>query len=60
MLIQKLALPGDPHYAIISKMLFASHYFRAAIELQYLYPVRTRMASRLFISFLDSVPTLMR
>jgi hypothetical protein len=39
-LIQKLALPGDPHYAIISKMLFASHYFRAAIEFQYLYPVR--------------------
>jgi hypothetical protein len=32
---------AEPHYAIISKMLFASHYFRAAIEFNYVYPVRT-------------------
>jgi hypothetical protein len=31
----------EPHYAIISKMLFATHYFRAAIEFNYVYPVRT-------------------
>jgi hypothetical protein len=41
-LIQKLPeAAGDPHYAVISKMLFATHYFRAAVEFQYLYPVRT-------------------
>ncbi len=41
-MIQKLPeAGGDPHYAIISKMLFATHYFRAAVEFQYLYPVRT-------------------
>ena len=41
-IIQKLARPSpEPHYAIISKMLFASHYFRAAIEFNYIYPVRT-------------------
>lgn len=40
-IIQKLPRPsGDPHYAVISKMLFASHYFRAAIEFQYVHPVR--------------------
>jgi hypothetical protein len=38
---QKLPVPGDPHYASVSKMLFASHYFRAAIEFMYAYPVRT-------------------
>ncbi|HEY3740053.1 MAG TPA: hypothetical protein VGL53_09420 [Bryobacteraceae bacterium] len=32
---------ADPHYAIISKMLFATHYFRAAMEFSYVYPVRT-------------------
>lgn len=37
-LIQKL--PED-HYAVISKMLFATHYFRAAVEYSYIYPVRT-------------------
>jgi hypothetical protein len=40
-MLQKLPRPGDPHYAIISKMLFATHYFRAAFEFQYVYPVRT-------------------
>ncbi len=40
-MIQKLnRQPEDPHYAIISKMLFATHYFRAAIEFQYIHPVR--------------------
>lgn len=37
-IVQQLA---DSHYAIISKMLFASHYFRAAIEFNYIYPVIT-------------------
>jgi hypothetical protein len=37
-MIQKL--PGD-RYAIISKMLFASHYFRAAVEYSFVAPVRT-------------------
>ncbi|HVO96877.1 MAG TPA: hypothetical protein VMT15_02375 [Bryobacteraceae bacterium] len=37
-LIQKLP---EGRYAIISKMLFATHYFRAAIEYSYIYPVRT-------------------
>ena len=37
-IIQKL--PED-RYAIISKMLFATHYFRAAVEYSYVYPVRT-------------------
>lgn len=40
-IIQKLPNPGDAHYAIISKMLFATHYFRAAFEFKYVYPVRT-------------------
>lgn len=40
-LIQKLPIPGDSHYVIISKMLFATHYFRAAIEYSYVFPVRT-------------------
>ena len=41
-IVQKLqAATGDPHYAIVSKMLFATHYFRAAVEFQYVYPVRT-------------------
>jgi len=41
-IIQKIPeAEGDPHYAIISKMLFATHYFRAAAEFQYIYPVRT-------------------
>lgn len=40
-IIQKLPNPGDPHYAIVSKMLFATHYFRAAFEFKYVYPVRT-------------------
>jgi hypothetical protein len=40
-IVQKLPSgDGDPHYAIISKMLFASHYFRAAVEFQYIHPVR--------------------
>ncbi len=40
-IIQKLPQPGGAHYIIASKMLFASHYFRAAIEFKYLYPVTT-------------------
>jgi len=41
-IIQKVPRPSvDPHYAIISKMLFATHYFRAAIQFNYVYPVRT-------------------
>jgi len=40
-IIQKLPNPGDAHYAIVSKMLFASHYFRAAFEFKYIHPVRT-------------------
>lgn len=40
-LIQKLPAAGEPHYAIISKMLYASHYFRATLEFTYIYPVRT-------------------
>ncbi|HEY3441942.1 MAG TPA: hypothetical protein VGK29_14360 [Paludibaculum sp.] len=40
-IIQKLPNAGDPHYAIVSKMLFATHYFRAAFEFKYIYPVRT-------------------
>ena len=41
-IIQKVPRESpDPHYAIISKMLFATHYFRAAIEFNYVYPVRT-------------------
>ncbi len=40
-IIQRLNTGGtDSHYAIISKMLFATHYFRAAVEFQYVYPVR--------------------
>jgi hypothetical protein len=38
-IIQKLAQPGGLHYIIASKMLFTTHYFRAAIEFKYLYPV---------------------
>lgn len=40
-IIQKLPNPGGAHYAILSKMLFATHYFRAAFEFKYVYPVRT-------------------
>ena len=39
-IIQRLPNPGDAHYAIVSKMLFATHYFRAAFEFKYVYPVR--------------------
>jgi hypothetical protein len=40
-IIQKLPQPDGDHYIVASKMLFASHYFRAAIEFKYLYPVTT-------------------
>lgn len=41
-IVQKVpSLSAEAHYAIISKMLFATHYFRAAIEFNYIYPVRT-------------------
>ncbi len=45
-LIQKLPIAGDSHYVIISKMLFATHYFRAAIEYSYVFPVRTASGER--------------
>ncbi len=40
-MIQRLPRGNEDHYVIISKMLFASHYFRAAVEYTYIYPVRT-------------------
>ena len=40
-IIQELPREGGSHYAIASKMLFASHYFRAGLEFKYVYPVRT-------------------
>jgi len=40
-IIEKLPRPDGTHYVIASKMLFATHYFRAAIELKYVYPVRS-------------------
>jgi hypothetical protein len=42
-ILQKLPRPGSayPHYAIAAKMLFATHYFRAAVEFKYIYPVVT-------------------
>ena len=41
-IIQKILSPsGEAHYAIISKMLFATHYFRAAVEFNYIYPARS-------------------
>jgi len=41
-LIKKVPMASqEPHYAIISKMLFATHYFRAAMEFDYVYPVRS-------------------
>jgi len=39
--IQRLPGSGQAHYAIISKMLFATHYFRTALEFKSVYPVRT-------------------
>lgn len=41
MIIQELPEPDGTHYAILSKMLFATHYFRAALEFNYVHPVRT-------------------
>ena len=40
-ILQRLPTAGDPNCAIISKMLFATHYFRAAIEFKYVYAVHT-------------------
>jgi len=40
-IIQQLPSAEGRRYAIISKLLFASHYFRAAVEFKYAYPVRT-------------------
>jgi len=40
-IIQELPSEAGSHYAVVSKMLFASHYFRAAFEFNYVYPVRT-------------------
>ena len=40
-IIQERRGGPDPHYAVISKMLFATHYFRAALEFNYVHPVRT-------------------
>ena len=41
MIIQELPAPEGPHYAILTKMLFATHYFRAALEFKYIHPVLT-------------------
>jgi hypothetical protein len=41
MIVQEAPAPEGPHYAVITKMLFASHYFRAGFEFDYVYPVRT-------------------
>ena len=41
LIIQELPSDEGPHYAIISKLLFATHYFRAAFEFNYVYPVKT-------------------
>jgi len=41
MIIQELPEPDGTHYAILTKMLFATHYFRAAVEFNYVHPVRT-------------------
>ena len=40
-IIQEVPAEGGSHYAIISKLLFATHYFRAAFEFNYVYPVHT-------------------
>ncbi len=40
-MIERLDAEGGSRYAIISKMLFATHYFRAAVEFKYLVTVRT-------------------
>jgi hypothetical protein len=41
-IVQKIPKVSEaPHFAIISKMLFATHYFRAAIEFSYVYPVKS-------------------
>jgi antitoxin (DNA-binding transcriptional repressor) of toxin-antitoxin stability system len=40
-IIQELPSEAGNHYAVISKLLFASHYFRAAFEFNYVYPVKT-------------------
>lgn len=40
-IIQRIPGPGDSTYFIASKMLFATHYFRAALELKWLDPVNS-------------------
>ncbi len=41
MILQEVPAPEGSHYAVITKMLFASHYFRAGFEFNYVYPVKT-------------------
>lgn len=41
MLIQKKQVPSGEGYLIANKMLYASHYFRSALELRFLAPVQT-------------------
>lgn len=41
MILQEVPSPQGSHYAVITKMLFASHYFRAGFEFNYVYPVTT-------------------
>lgn len=40
-LIQKKQVPSGEGYLIANKMLYASHYFRSALELRFLAPVQT-------------------
>jgi hypothetical protein len=44
--IEKLERPEGSRYLIASQMLFASHYFRAALELKYVCPVQTDSGKR--------------
>ncbi len=39
--IERISSPEGSHYVIASQMLFASHYFRAAVEFKYVCPVVT-------------------
>jgi hypothetical protein len=41
-IIQQKQTPAGDGYLIANKMLYASHYFRSALELRFLLPVQTR------------------
>lgn len=53
-MIEKLQLAKsvEPHYAVVSKMLFASHFFRAGLEFSYVYPVRTAKGTQAVYFFI--------